>query len=112
MGKKRLGLDGAAVQGLLPTPMASRNANRTNARTPSQVDGRFHGKYLAVEVRELTRVGLLPTPSTKGDYNRKGASARSGDGLATVVGGSRGRLSPEFVEWMMGLPPGWTDLRR
>ena len=29
--------------------------------------------------------GLLPTPTVKGDYNRKGASKTSGDGLATVL---------------------------
>lgn len=48
---------------------------------------------------------LLPTLTRTGNYNRKGASATSGDGLATAVGG---RLNPTWCEWYMGFPPDWT----
>lgn len=71
----------------------------------------------------------LPTPTVHGNYNRKGCSPTSGDGLATaakvrptptqqnrnsaplnaVAGGS---LNPTWVEWLMGWPLGWTGLRR
>lgn len=83
---------------------------------------------------------LLPTPTICGDWNRKGASARSGDGLATVLsrlptptaklygnnrGGSAGRTGkvrpslesltggvfPALREWMLGWPIGWTASR-
>lgn len=91
---------------------------------------------------------LWPTPTVCGNYNRKGASKTSGDGLATVVrtwptpvasmhkgsspatltrktGASRendrldhavmasdgGQLNPTWVEWLMGWPIGWTDLK-
>jgi len=70
-----------------------------------------------------TDSGLWPTPTVTGNYNRKGASKNSGDGLATavknrptptchdrkgkmVVGGT---LNPLWVEWLMGWPVGWTD---
>jgi DNA (cytosine-5)-methyltransferase 1 len=119
---------------------------------------------------------MLPTPTVCGDYNRKGASKTSGDGLATVLRngmlptlrasdgemggrgdlltvlrgyetkhagtlptpqardwkdgsnpkphganfqslpvtiathGGPGRMNPRFREWMMGYPPGWTDI--
>lgn len=110
---------------------------------------------------------LHPTPTINGNHNRKGASAASGDGLATFLnmmhptstaaeakchskysrdndtltsamkrlhpspradgrdyaGGSNSRriakkrgtyfgrsLNPEYVEWLMGFPIGWTDL--
>jgi len=125
------------------------------------------------------QVKLLPTPTVHGNHNRKGVSATSGDGLATVVTmfptptarnppdchgerrrktpaleshvamyptpttgaglcggtgnfqqlhrlteaghitelerknmsqGNGGQLNPEWVEWLMGFPPGWTDL--
>jgi hypothetical protein len=49
-----------------------------------------------------------PTPTVHGNYNRKGASKTSGDGLATLVGG---KLNPTWVEWLMGWPLGWTDLK-
>ena len=93
--------------------------------------------------------GLLPTLTVHGNYNRKGASKTSGDGLATVIrrmptlratdgerGGRgdllaiiRGRpnkhcrmptlpaeepeniggtLNPDWCEWFMGWPIGWT----
>jgi len=67
----------------------------------------------------------VPTPTVYGNYNRKGASKNSGNGLATwarqvptgkgatgrpcltmVVGGT---LNPTWVEWLMGWPLGWTD---
>jgi hypothetical protein len=48
------------------------------------------------------------TPTVCGNYNRKGASKNSGDGLATQAGGS---LNPMWVEWLMGWPVGWTDLK-
>jgi len=83
---------------------------------------------------------MWPTPTVCGNYNRKGASATSGDGLATAVlkcatptardwrsgkaskatmeRNSRplseqigGSLNPTWVEWLMGWPIGWTDLR-
>ena len=81
----------------------------------------------------------LPTLTVSGNYNRKGCSAKSGDGLATapaklptltvadasggpglavtadgspnlrtVVGGA---LNPDWCEWLMGWPIGWTDLQ-
>ena len=55
-----------------------------------------------------------PTPTVKGNYNRKGASKTSGDGLATAVKRmdphSGGKLNPTWVEWLMGWPIGWTGL--
>ncbi len=77
---------------------------------------------------------LWPTPTVSGNNNRKGASKKSGDGLATAVkkfptpransgsGPSRvghrtdlqtqagGPLNPMWVEWLMGWPIGWTAL--
>jgi hypothetical protein len=86
------------------------------------------------------RMKAWPTPTVCGNYNRKGASPTSGDGLATAVlkcatptaspwrsgkasqstmeRNSRplseqigGSLNPTWVEWLMGWPLGWTDLR-
>lgn len=84
---------------------------------------------------------LWPTPTVNGNYNRKGLSKTSGDGLATFVrrmvllptptandaknnGSSSqrnrhsealnvvagGALNPEWVEWLMGFPCGWTEV--
>jgi hypothetical protein len=80
---------------------------------------------------------LWPTPTVKGGYNRKGLSEKSGDGLDTAVkqwptpthrdwkSGINhscwdnaqplsetvgGLLNPPWVERLMGLPEGWTEL--
>jgi len=55
--------------------------------------------------------GLLPTVTLCGNYNRVGASATSGDGIATAVKQLTGFYpAAEFCEVMMGFPPGWTEL--
>jgi hypothetical protein len=88
----------------------------------------------------LEFVNMWPTPTVCGNYNRKGASATSGDGLATAVlkcatptardwrSGKAseatmernsqplseqigGKLNPTWVEWLMGWSIGWTDLK-
>jgi hypothetical protein len=86
-----------------------------------------------------TESGLWPTPTVCGNYNRKGASKTSGDGLATAVAKwptptahnaketnspsealrneptlayrVGGKLNPTWVEWLMGWPLEWTDLK-
>jgi DNA-cytosine methyltransferase len=103
----------------------------------------------------IARGGAMwPTPSVCGNYNRKGASKNSGNGLATAVlfwptptrreyfpprmpetmkkknrnpmtnslGDAvqhiegkdykqTGQLNPAWVEWLMGYPIGWTELK-
>lgn len=91
IGPVRLSLSSMARKGLLPTPLASQ---------------RYSGAD-RMGLPELARRGLLPTPTVCGDYNRAGSSPTSGDGLATVMGGP---LNPQFREWLMGFPVGWTDI--
>ena len=83
--------------------------------------------------------GLLPTLTVHGNNNRAGLTEKSGDGLATVLrklptmtlqdaknnGGPSearrntpplnsvigGPLNPEWCEWFMGWPIGWTGLQ-
>ena len=58
-----------------------------------------------------------PTPSVMdsagfhGKPDKGRTSPNSGQTLAGATEGAarRRRLNPRFVEWLMGLPPGWTD---
>lgn len=50
---------------------------------------------------------FLARPTIKGDYNRVGSSERSGDGIATQLGG---RVNPEYKDWLLGLPMGWSAI--
>lgn len=60
--------------GLLPTPKSS---DATRVDCPSE--------RRRISPSLLTAAKLLPTPTVHGNYNRRGVSANSGDGLATVV---------------------------
>ena len=56
-------------------------------------DGVVTGLAMSAHPTEENGSSLWPTPSVCGNYNRKGASKTSGDGLATVVTRSR---TPEY----------------
>jgi hypothetical protein len=53
--------------------------------------------------QQLCHPKLFPTLTVDGNYNRKGASRKSGDGLATRLGGTP---NPTWSEWFMGFPLG------
>lgn len=124
--------------------------------TPSATDGARGGCITEMMTgislaQQINTPGRWPTPTVCGNYNRKGVSAQSGDGLATAVqkyptptaSAAKGwspnhnragtddrldytiersaflpgqktppmRLNPTWVEWLMGWPPGWTELK-
>lgn len=83
--------------------------------TPTATLGTKGGRVTPMKSREggtlieaVSQRSTWATPTVHGNYNRVGASAKSGDGLATQAGGS---LNPTWVEWLMGWPLGWTDLK-
>lgn len=147
------------------------NDGQMLCKTPSEYDGRTkhpkkdeyrlgHSGTLAQEVtsgflesvRKWPADTLWPTPTVKGNFNRKGLTKTSGDGLETAVKkrpadelwptprasewkgtgplGSKsqayrldrkyldatvqeaeqrtGKLNPEWVDWLMGVPTGFT----
>lgn len=95
----------AVRSGLWPTPKAS-PSGPDYARAGREKSG---GDDFATAVaREM-----WPTPAAR-DYrhpNKKPYSERGGgskgEQLPNAVGGA---LNPEWVEWLMGFPPGWTAL--
>jgi hypothetical protein len=77
--------------------------------TPSAADsvgttGGGQGKSLRTDVK------MWPTPTTQDAKNNGGPSQhnRNTKPLNAEVGGS---LNPQWVEWLMGYPEGWTDLK-
>ena len=99
-----------AARGMLPTPLARdhKGATSENRNSPTMAD--------------LAKNGMLPTPvatdhkqsGTRGNWTKEsGRNAGTTLTDATCRPGGRAsseglRLSPLFVEWMMGLPEGWT----
>jgi len=56
----------------------------------------------------LTAQANWPTPVSDDTSHRKAKYAQGGTALSTKAGG---QLNPEWVEWLMGWPLGWTDLK-
>lgn len=72
-GGRNLNDEVAAMErGLLPTPVADDTGHRKK-------------KYAQGGTPLSMAANLLPTPTTKGNYNKAGLSERSGDGLHTAV---------------------------
>ena len=85
---------------------------------PGRSDKRVGGANLRTVVAEEKR--LWPTPTHSPQENRgtrrypAQAEGRRGKHLSGEVGeeskGQQGSLNPDWVEWLMGMPIGWTDL--
>lgn len=90
--------------GLWPTPTASDSKTHHNDYI------RFDSLQAHINRErdgvKSTKVKQYPTPNTS---NGKGAGSHGegGDNLQTVI---NGQLNPNWVEWLMGWPIGWSDL--
>ena len=92
LSERRTGEKGSR---LLPTPCATLGTNGG----PNQWDSSGRpGLQMAAM--------MWPTPRIGGSKSTSPAGSKHGD-LAAVAGG---QLNPDWVEWLMGLPAGWTNL--
>tara|TARA_A100001011_G_C14073717_1_gene741417 strand:- start:317 stop:847 length:531 start_codon:yes stop_codon:yes gene_type:complete len=106
---------------VLPTPQAKEgtmgDVDHTRLNPNKGINQRFYTKQGRCVQRSLTglaKIGMLPTPSaSEHKYRLKGNTqaskcleAQARKGLLT---GQKGRLSPQFVTWMMGFPVEWLD---
>jgi len=100
----------ASGGGCWPTPKASPSGpdyNRINRPKSG-------GDDLATAVARTQRI---PTPTAGDAKNARNATSsrqpgsqhHSGTTLCDTVHGAGGKLSPLWVEWLMGWPIGWTD---
>jgi hypothetical protein len=93
---------------LWPTPRASENDQGRKA--DGMMDGESSWKAQGRGATLTTAVLRWTTPTA---HNAKGTNApsendRNTPTLAAQVGG---QLNPTWVEWLMGWPLGWTDLK-
>lgn len=109
MGPVRHSLASMAKTGMWPTPQAVDGTRGTvgNALARKAAKGRTNGISLPDAVR------LWPTPAARDGKDRGNFTIRTREGgqglsLPMTVGG---QLNPEWVEALMGFPPGWTDGR-
>lgn len=104
-GPVRPSLETMARQGLIPTPLASdcEQAGGIKAYTAG-----VRGMSLTLWAT-LDQAGLLPTPQAEDWRSASDYSQVSRGHSPQLRHLGNGRLSPRFVEWMMGYPPDWTD---
>jgi hypothetical protein len=138
--------DGALWERTTP-PLLTSETESGLWRTPTAHEWKNTGHSTQIHLSDQVRpsqvknpkkaAAMWPTPTLCGNYNRKGLSKTSGDGLATAVrqwptptaqdsknNGAPsqmerntkplnaevgGALNPTWVEWLMGWPLGWTD---
>lgn len=111
----------ARESGLSPTPSGNwptpttADAYTDNLKSSQQSDGSMHSVSLAQAVQ------MYPTPTAR-DYrsnmkletvDRRAEESSRGVSLSEFVqrvDRSNGRLNPDWVEWLMGWPIGWTAL--
>jgi len=109
-----------AINLLLPTPMVSdiegapvKNVEIGNGFSRKNQKGIRHG----VKVKDI--IAMLPTPATRDYRGANGPEHMTKDRPhldqlpnAITHGTNRGlKLQPAFVEWMMGFPVDWLDLK-
>jgi hypothetical protein len=111
-------LTGETASSLLPTPTTQEvehpEAELTaTGRRKSKNKTTSHSLGLA----DLMRMWPTMTASGMGSTNHRkllGKHVSSGritpDEKRQMSAGNGGRLNPTWVEWLMGFPPGWTDL--
>jgi hypothetical protein len=100
-----------------PTPTCNMVSGGANHNTPQVLAGK-HGINLAgaVMMCPTPRKLMYPTPTCQDAKNNGGPSQyrRTSNGkprdlqLNAEIGGA---LNPTWVEWLMGVPLGWSDLR-
>jgi hypothetical protein len=92
--------------GLLPTPCTVDSGSMFN-RSNSP------GASLRPTLGAMARFNMWPTPTASED-----AAGKSGSKMQVMLGNHKdvrgeggGVLNPTWVEWLMGWPLGWTDLK-
>ena len=99
-GASKTSGDGLATQVMKwPTPLATDGSKGG----PNQKGGKG-------DLRLSSAVHTFPTPTRRDYKSGTGAQPREGHSppLSSAIGGT---LNPTWVEWLMGWPLGWTDLK-
>jgi hypothetical protein len=92
---------------LWPTPNVPNGGRSVKHVTDWRGKSAYHnGKKVQVGLESAVK--MLPTPTADDTGHRTKPYAQVGTPLSMEAGGS---LNPTWVEWLMGWPLGWTDLK-
>jgi hypothetical protein len=110
-----------------PANLRDQVSNMQNWPTPNAWDGKRGPRSeehlatkkgqitLVTAVKQAEREKLLPTPNARDWKDGKTAGNRKSPGLGVVAHQldtqTGGQLNPTWVEWLMGWPLGWSELK-
>ena len=106
----------AKIREMLPTPLRTDSPGR-----PAGLEKQAKLPATVLAQEDLRRRGMLPTPlrsdSWFGDVDpgtaassvESGSRAKNQLAAVTIAEAGGGELNPEWVEWLMGYPAGWTE---
>ena len=110
-----------------PANLRDQVSNMQNWPTPNAWDGKRgprseenlrtkkHQINLITAVKQAEREKMLPTPNARDWKDGKTAGNRKSPGLGVVAHQldtqTGGQLNPTWVEWLMGWPLGWSELK-
>ena len=96
-----------------PTPNAW--DGKRGPRSEENLKNKKHQINLITAVKQAEREKLLPTPNARDWKDGKTAGNRKSPGLGVVAHQldtqTGGQLNPTWVEWLMGWPLGWSELK-
>ena len=96
-----------------PTPNAW--AGKRGPRSEENLLNKKHQINLITAVKQAEREKLLPTPNARDWKDGKTSGNRKSPGLGVVAHQldtqTGGQLNPTWVEWLMGWPLGWSELK-
>jgi hypothetical protein len=98
------------ASGLWQTPRASDGKGSASPESAMGAVRRMGGPTNLPEQTQLVEHRLWPTPTAHlaKETNAPSEATRNEPTISSLVGGS---LNPTWVEWLMGFPEGWTDLK-
>ena len=105
------GLATAVNHRMFPTPTASEGSGGGKAEYAELAMARTKrpsGATRSVKLRDVVKMWPTPTAHLAKETNAPSEANRNEPTIASLVGG---QLNPIFVEWLMGYPEGWTDLK-
>jgi hypothetical protein len=88
--------------GFMPTPTSSTGGANHNSPTT------LSGKRFTMNLAGYAQKFPTPTAHLSKETNAPSEALRNQPSLSSIVGG---KLNPTWVEWLMGWPLGWTDLK-
>jgi hypothetical protein len=101
------GIESGLSEQTWPTPDA--NCGKRGSQ-PNWMPTRKSGQHAQYTINQAVRDRMFPTPTAHNakECNSPSEKNRNTPTLATHAGG---KLNPMWVEWLMGWPLGWTDLK-